>query len=151
MIHPDLLRRLCRARALLREWSDGPRSVRSVARECGISAFHFIRLFKAMFGETPHRFRSRAQIEKAKHLLILTGLPVTEVCMAVGFSSVGSFSSLFTRRVGMSPSDFQRHHRPSGRPPQLPPTLIPGMLVFVGQYFGAKKSNFREAPTSWNR
>jgi AraC-like DNA-binding protein len=53
-------------------------------------------VFKALFGETPHQYRLRAQIEEAKHLLILTDLTITDICMAVGFSSLGSFSSLFS-------------------------------------------------------
>ena len=91
MIHPELLSRLCHARDLLRDWEDEPLSVSAVARVSGLSRFHFIRLFKAMFGETPQRYRSRAQIEKAKHLLILTDFSITNVCMSIGFSSVGSF------------------------------------------------------------
>jgi AraC-like DNA-binding protein len=133
MIHPELLSRLCHARDLLRDWEDEPLSVSAVARASGLSGFHFIRLFKAMFGETPHRYRSRAQIEKAKHLLILTDLSITDVCMSIGFSSVGSFSTLFLRRVGMSPSEFQRRHRPaSAAERELPASLVPGCLTLMG-------------------
>ena len=133
MIHPELLRRLCHARALLRDCEDEPLSVIAVARTCGLTRFHFIRLFRAMFGETPHRYRSRARIEKAKHLLILTDLSITDVCMAVGFSSVGSFSALFSCRVGMSPSEFQLRYRPASLPErQLPASLIPGCLSLMG-------------------
>jgi len=83
-------------------------------------------------GETPHQYRSRAQVEKAKHLLILTDLSITDVCMAMGYSSLGSFSALFSRRVGMSPSEFQRRYRPVSAPePQLPASLIPGCLSLM--------------------
>jgi AraC-like DNA-binding protein len=132
MIHPELLSRVCHARDLLRDWEDEPLSVIAVARASGLTRFHFIRLFKATFGETPHQYRSRAQIEKAKHLLILTDLSITDVCMAVGFSSLGSFSALFSRRVGMSPSEFQRRHRSlSLLERQLPASLIPGCLSLM--------------------
>ena len=132
MIHRELLSRLCHARDLLRDWEDDPLSVSAVARTSGLTRFHFIRLFKAVFGETPHRYRSRAQIEKAKHLLILTELSITDVCMAVGFSSLGSFSALFSRRVGMSPSEFQRRYRPAWAPERrLPASLIPGCLSLM--------------------
>ena len=132
MIHPELLRRLCRARDLLRDWVEEPRTVQAVARETGFTRFHFIRLFKAMFGETPHQYRSRAQIERAKHLLILTDWTVTEVCMAVGFSSLGSFSALFSRRVGSAPSAFLRRHRSAQQGPRrLPPELIPGCISLM--------------------
>jgi AraC-like DNA-binding protein len=135
MIHPELLSRLCHARDLLRDWEDEPLSVSAVARVSGLSRFHFIRLFKAMFGETPQRYRSRAQIEKAKHLLILTDFSITNVCMSIGFSSVGSFSTLFLRRIGMSPSEFQRRYRPASLAEraerQLPASLIPGCLSLM--------------------
>jgi AraC-like DNA-binding protein len=132
MIHPELLTRLCHARDLLRDWDEGARSVSAVARASGLTRFHFIRLFKAMFGETPRQYRSRAQIEKAKHLLILTDLSITDVCMAVGFSSLGSFSALFSRRMGVSPSKFQRLRRPtSAQERQLPSSLVPGCLSLM--------------------
>src|SRR5215471_11863213 len=120
MIHPELLKRLCRARDVLRDWQDEPIPVSQVAEASGLTQFHFIRLFKAVFGETPHQYRSRAQIEKAKHLLILTDRSVTEVCMEVGFSSLGSFSTLFRRRTGLSPAEFQRRYRSASAEKQLP-------------------------------
>lgn len=141
MIHPELLRRLCRARDLLRDWDEELSTIAAVARKTGLTRYHFIRLFKAMFGETPHQYRSRAQIERAKHLLILTDQSVTEVCMAVGFSSLGSFSALFTRRVGASPSRFQRQHRPPpGHPRVLPAPLFPGCLTLMAGEPAARTS-----------
>lgn len=134
MIHAELLRRLCRARDLLRDWEEAPPSVNDVARQTGFSYFHFIRLFKAVFGETPHQLQSQAQIEQAKRLLILSDSSVTEVCLLVGFSSLGSFSALFSRRVGMSPTSFQQRYRPpAGKPRELPSCLIPGCFSLVGQ------------------
>jgi AraC-like DNA-binding protein len=141
MIHPELLSRLCHARDLLRDWEDEAHSVTAVARTCGLTRFHFIRVFKALFGETPHQYRLRAQIDKAKHLLILTNLTITDVCMAVGFSSLGSFSALFSRRVGMSPSQFQRGYRPASAPEQqLPASLVPGCLSLIAGI--SKKEQF---------
>lgn len=126
MLHHELLRRLCLARDWLRECDDRPPPVSTVAQRSGLSRFHFIRLFRAVFGETPLQYRSRAQIEQAKQLLILSDQTVTEVCMTVGFSSLGSFSALFTRRTGLSPSAFQRRHRPApGQPRLMLAELIP--------------------------
>lgn len=143
MVHPELLSRLCHARDLLRDWEDEPLSVSAIARRSGLTPFHFIRLFKAMFGETPHQYRSRAQVDRAKRLLILTDSSITDVCMAVGFSSVGSFSALFSRRVGMPPSEFQRCYRPSlAAKRELPASLIPGCLSLMAGI--SEKSNFRE-------
>jgi AraC-like DNA-binding protein len=148
MLHHELLRRLCLARAWLRECDEPRSSVMQIARRAGIAPHHFIRLFRAVFGETPHQYRSLAQIERAKHLLVLSNQTVTEVCMAVGFSSLGSFSTLFARRVGVSPSVFRQRHRPADDPPRsLPPELIPGCFSLMGQ-LPAKKSNFQEAPAA---
>jgi AraC-like DNA-binding protein len=90
---------LCRARDLLRETHDVPLSIEDVAREAAVSPFHFIRQFQAVFGETPHQYRIQARLDRAKHLLALSDYSVTDVCMEVGFSSLGSFSDLFARRV----------------------------------------------------
>jgi AraC-like DNA-binding protein len=132
MVHPELLKRLCQARERLRNGEGDHISVSAVAREVGFTHFHFIRLFKALFGETPHQYRLRAQIERAKHLLILTDLSITDVCMNVGFSSLGSFSALFARRVGVSPSAFQRRHRHISAPDgELPASSIPGCFSLM--------------------
>ena len=146
MIHPELLTRLCHARDLLRDWENDPLAVSEVARTSGLTCFHFIRLFKAIFGETPHQFRLRARVEKAKHLLILTDLSITDVCMAVGFSSLGSFSSLFSRRVGVSPSEFQRQYRPaSASERRLPASLIPGCLSLMAGISDKEQFSRRQA------
>jgi AraC-like DNA-binding protein len=135
MLHHELLRRLCLARDWLRADEEPRLSVSETARRVGIAPHHFIRIFKAVFGETPHQYRSLAQIERAKHLLILTDQTVTEVCMAVGFSSLGSFSTLFTRRAGLSPSAFQQRYRPaSGRLSELPAELIPGCFSLMAGF-----------------
>lgn len=135
MLHQELLSRLCLARDRLREDAEPRPSVQQVARRAGIAPHHFIRLFKAVFGETPHQYRSLAQIERAKQLLIVTDRSVTTICMAVGFSSLGSFSTLFARRTGLSPSAWRKKHRPAGPGPRpMPPALIPGCLSLMGGF-----------------
>lgn len=99
-------RSLVRARELLGD-AELAMPVREVARRVAISPFHFIRLFAAVFGVTPHQFRTRARIERAKELLESGVKSVTDVCMEVGFSSVGSFSAMFSRRVGVAPSTYR--------------------------------------------
>jgi AraC-like DNA-binding protein len=146
MIHPELLNRLCHARDLLRDWEEEPLTVSAVARASSLTRFHFIRLFKAVFGETPHQYRLRARIDKAKHLLILTDSSVTAVCMTVGFSSHGSFSALFRRRVGMSPSEFQRQYRPAPlSEPHLPVSLVPGCLSLMAGILETEQFSRRQA------
>jgi AraC-like DNA-binding protein len=110
LIQGATFRRLCRARDLLHEVHE-PISIAGLARQAGMSQFHFIRQFEAVFGSTPHQLRIQARIERAKDLLLRDRASVTEVCMDLGFSSLGSFSSSFARRVGMSPSDYRRSMR----------------------------------------
>jgi len=69
-----------------------------------ISPFHFIRQFEALFGLTPHQFRIQSRLDHAKHLLAMGRTSVTDVSMEVGMSSLGSFSDLFARRAGATPS-----------------------------------------------
>jgi AraC-like DNA-binding protein len=110
------LLRLLRARDAIHVRYSEPLQLAALAREAALSPFHFLRLFRDAFGETPHRYLTRVRIEKAKALLV-SGEPVTEVCLDVGFSSLGSFSALFARRVGAPPTTFRRRvfHVPYGR------------------------------------
>ena len=112
LLRHEGFRRLCRARDLLRETSDPSPTIEQLAREVRISPFHFIRQFEAVFGVTPHQFRIGARIELAKALLARGEHSVTDVCMEVGFSSLGSFSTLFAQRVGETPSAYRRRVRP---------------------------------------
>ena len=111
LLRHEGFRRLCRARDLLREVHERPPSIEELAREVRISPYHFIRQFEAVFGVTPHQYRIQSRLELAKELLARGEHSVTDVCMEVGFSSLGSFSALFTRRVGETPSTYQRRVR----------------------------------------
>jgi len=95
-----------------------PLTLGELATLAGMSRFHLIREFRAAYGETPMRHLSRRRIERAQDLLRYANLTVTEICMTVGFSSLGSFSSRFTALVGESPAAYQR--RWSGRAPHIP-------------------------------
>jgi AraC-like DNA-binding protein len=142
---PDAFRRLCAARQLLQEERDEPLTVAEVARRLTLSPFHFIRQFDVLFGATPNRFRRDRRVERAKELLI-EGRSVTETCMAVGFSSVGSFSALFKREVGVAPSEYQRHAcaaRPARAEGQ--PQPVPGCLGLMSRLAPDAFRNSREA------
>jgi AraC-like DNA-binding protein len=111
-----------------------------------MSPFHFIRQFEALFGVTPRQFRIGARIDRAKLLLAQGEFSVTEVCLEVGFSSLGSFSDLFARRVGAPPSDYRRRARVMVRVPGFaPPELFPGCLSLMGRLPASAFRNFREA------
>jgi AraC-like DNA-binding protein len=136
MLTTDAFLRLCRARDMLAEVCDQPVSIHEVAREAAMSPFHFIRTFHALFGETPHQFRMRARLNRAKQLLALGNDSVTDVCLDVGFASLGSFSDLFARRVGVSPSAYRRRARSLvAVPADVTKTLFPGCLTLMAGAF----------------
>jgi AraC-like DNA-binding protein len=121
-----VLVRLCRARDLLQDVR-GTVRIEQAAREAALSPYHFIRLFKATFGATPHQVSIDARLERAKQLLLAADLSVTEICLEVGFASLGSFSALFARRVGTSPAAYRRRVRAMVQVPGVvPASLIPG-------------------------
>ena len=101
-------RAMLRARdAMDRSYAE-PLDVPALARIAHVSEAHFIRTFRATFGETPHRYLQRRRVERAMYLLVQTEQPVTEVCYAVGFGSLGTFSRTFRDIVGESPSDYRK-------------------------------------------
>src|SRR5579885_2467227 len=109
MLHPlddDLFRRLCRSRDFLAASLDQPLRLADAAKQAYLSPFHYHRLFVRTLGETPHEFLTRVRIDRAKELLTRDALPVTDVCFAVGYESLGSFSSRLRAEVGYSPAEF---------------------------------------------
>jgi AraC-like DNA-binding protein len=102
----EILRRLHRARDFLHAHYAEPLAIPAIARVACLSPHHFLRLFRAAFGVTPHRYLVRLRLERAKSLLC-AGRSVTGACLEVGFESPGSFSTLFRREVGVSPAAFR--------------------------------------------
>ena len=145
----DTFRRLCRARDLLAEVREPRLTIREVARQAGMSPFHFIRRFEALFGLTPHQFRMQSQLDRARLLLACDQHSVTEVCFETGFASLGSFSDLFARRVGAAPSAYRRRARTLvAMPGIVPQELFPGCLGLMGLLPPSAFRNFREASPS---
>lgn len=107
----EIYQRLHRARDFMQASAGQPITVGQVAEVACFSPHHFLRLFKQVFHLTPHQYLTRLRLEQAKRLLIRTDQPVTDICYTVGFESVGSFSWLFTRRFGESPSAFRSRSR----------------------------------------
>ncbi len=104
----DSNRRMLRARDEMDRAYARPLDVPSLARIAHVSEAHHIRTFRATFGETPHRYLRRRRVERAMWLLRSTDRSVTDVCMAVGFSSPGTFSRVFAQVVGEPPSVYRR-------------------------------------------
>jgi AraC-like DNA-binding protein len=93
-----------------RHFAQAP-TVGELAALAGLSAFHFIRAFRAETGETPHHYLRSRRLERAKELLVTTPAPVTAICDAVGFQSLGSFSALFRREIGETPAAYRARRR----------------------------------------
>jgi len=97
-----------------------PLDLDDMAAAAGFSRYHFAREFRAAFGETPGGYLSRRRVERAKSLLASANLTVTEICVLVGFTSLGSFSRRFTELVGSSPTEYRRRVVAAGGPPPIP-------------------------------
>jgi AraC-like DNA-binding protein len=110
LLHHDTFRRLCRGRDLLAAEYQSRVLLAQAAREACLSEFHFHRLFRATFGQTPHHFLTRLRMDRARQMLA-SERTVTEVCFEVGYESLGSFSSKFRAQFGRSPVEFQREIR----------------------------------------
>ena len=133
LIDPRTFRRVVEVREHL--LADDDVALADLADHVGMSPSRLIRVFAALFGTTPHQLRTQARLDRARQRLA-QGAHVTDVCMEVGFSSLGSFSALFTRWTGTSPSRYRRVVAVPTLPPVVPGCL--GMLATLPR-------NFREA------
>jgi AraC-like DNA-binding protein len=107
----ELYRRLHLARELAEMAYDTPLTLDDMARAAGLSPNHLLRTFKQVFGQTPYQYLVATRLARARQLLEHTEQPVTEICLAVGFASLGAFSWLFRQRVGVSPAAYRRQTR----------------------------------------
>ena len=121
----ELLPHLRRARDVAdRDYAE-PLDLVELAANAGVSKFHFLRCFAAVYGRTPGAYLAERRIERAQDLLRATNLTVTEICHVVGYTSLGSFSAKFRQLVGTSPSVYQAKFAEYGAP------RIPGCYVFM--------------------
>jgi len=120
-----LLAHLRRARDHMDRQYQADLDLDQLARVAGVSKYHFARCFEATYGETPMRYLTRRRIERAQDLLRAANLTVTEVCMLVGFSSLGSFSTRFTALVGETPTAYRDRWAARGGP------HVPGCYLFM--------------------
>ncbi|MGR8009104.1 helix-turn-helix transcriptional regulator [Streptomyces hypolithicus] len=133
--HLSHLRQLRRAKdAMDRDWAE-PLDLDAVSAHAGYSRYHFIRAFKAVYGDTPGQYLSRRRIERAEEMLRTANLSVTEICALVGFASLGTFSARFKKQTGCSPSLYRTRH--AGRRA----ALIPGCyaMLWAGGFPAAER------------
>lgn len=104
----ELYRRLQIGRDFMCDNLQESLSLEQIAQQAALSPYHFLRSFKQLFGQTPHAYLTTQRIEQARHLLAQTDTPITDICFAVGFQSLGSFSTLFQRHNGQSPRQYRQ-------------------------------------------
>jgi AraC family transcriptional regulator len=133
--------------AIARIWESysEPLSLADIAKSAILSRFHFSRVFRDAIGVSPGRFLSAVRIYQAKRLLASTSLSVTDISLAVGYNSLGSFTNRFTESVGASPSRFRRMCRDGIRPAAAPPEAptrhcgaVTGTLSMSADYESAR-------------
>ena len=115
-----------RARALIDAQFDRTLDLDELAAAAHFSRYHFLRAFRRAFHATPHEYLTRKRMERARELLALSDHTVTEICFEVGFESLGSFSMLFHRVVGWSPSEYRARAWEQARNPRK---FIPACYV----------------------
>ena len=108
------------ARTLLERNYDAPITIEDLSREVAVSQYHLIRSFRDIYNQTPHQYLMGQRIARAKELLRNTDLSITEICVAVGYESLGSFSSLFRKVAGISPSAYRDSSQPTDTPGYIP-------------------------------
>jgi AraC-like DNA-binding protein len=132
-------RHLLRARDLADHSYAEPLGVPDLARAAGLSQAHFSRLFRESFGVTPHGYLLTRRLERAAALLRGTDHPVARICAEVGLSSLGSFTTSFTRTFGMSPVAYRKAHPAAHE-------RVPVPECVVRAYGRPRKRSFREDP-----
>ena len=137
-MHPQTYRSLANARDFMRDAYGRPINLPDISARANLSPYHFLRVHKLAYGETPHEFLTRLRIERAKTLLARGSHNVSETCFEVGFSSLGSFSTLFSQKVGLTPSEYRRHVRSVVAIPRtLRPLFVPS--CFYAMFCGSSE------------
>jgi AraC-like DNA-binding protein len=134
-LSPD--RHLLRAKDLIDARYREPLDVPALARAAHLSPAHFSREFRRAFGETPHRYLLTRRLERAAALLRSTDRSVSDICLAVGLSSVGSFVTSFGRTFGLSPTAYRAAHPPASGHVRIPTCVLQA-------YARPQSSSFRE-------
>jgi AraC-like DNA-binding protein len=139
--YPPPARHLLRAKDLADARYAQPLDVGDLARAAGLSKAHFSREFKRAFGESPHGYLLTRRLERAAALLRTTDRSIADICFSVGLTSVGSFTSSFTRTYGVSPNAYRAQH-----PPAAAYAVVPACVVRA--YGRPQRSTFREDTAS---
>jgi AraC-like DNA-binding protein len=139
--HPN--RHLLRAKDLIDARYREPLDVRTLARAVHLSPAHFSRKFRRAFGEPPHQYLLTRRMERAAALLRTTDRSVSDICLAVGLRSVGSFTTTFGRAFGMSPTEYRAAHPPALTHVRIPTCVLQAYARPQGSTFGEDNGNGR--------
>ena len=138
-----LYRRIVQAKLFIDKFYFNHIDLNNIADEAYFSKFHFIRLFKKIYNKTPHQYLIYVRIEKAR-LLLQSNTTISEVCFSIGFDSISSFTGLFKKTVGLTPSAYQNQkHQLRLDIARSPLKFIPG--CFAEKNGWTQNSNFQEA------
>jgi AraC-like DNA-binding protein len=135
--HPN--RHLLRAKDLIDARYREPLDVGTLARVAHLSPAHFSREFRRAFGEPPHQYLLTRRLERAAALLRTTDRSISDVCLAVGLHSVGSFTTTFGRTYGVSPTAYRASHPPAATQARLPTCVLQAYARPNGSTFGEDK------------
>lgn len=125
-----LYRRIVQAKLYIDEHYQEHINLELISEEAAFSKFHFIRLFKKIYGKTPHQYLREVRLDRARELMAPGTLDIESVCLKVGFESVGSFSSLFKRKFGYSPALYsQILKRRQEHTQERPLAYVPGCFA----------------------
>jgi AraC-like DNA-binding protein len=108
------------ARLLLDRRYDTPITIEDLSREVALSPYYLIRAFRRVYRQTPHQYLVGQRIARAKELLRNSDLSITEICAVIGFESLGSFSTLFRKAAGISPSAYRASTQPTSTRMYIP-------------------------------
>ena len=126
-----LYRRIVQAKLFIDKFYSEKIDLDNISDEASFSKFHFIRLFKSIYGKTPHQYLTTVRIEKAQQFFQLNK-SVTEVCFLVGFDSVSTFSGLFTKLVKRTPSQYISYCQERKSQIQTTPlAFVPGCYAYM--------------------
>ncbi len=136
MISVPPARHLLRAKDLIDARYREPLDVATLARAAHLSPAHFSRQFRRAFGESPHQYLLTRRMERASALLRSTDNSVADICLSVGLSSIGSFTSTFTRTFGISPTVYRAAHPPAADLARIPTCMLRAYARPMSSTFG---------------
>ncbi len=141
-IPADIYKKIVDAKVFIDEHFDWPIDLDAIAGEACMSRYHFHRLFRRIYKRTPHQYLTFKRIDQAQRILAAADCTVGEVCMRVGFESIGSFSVLFKKEIGVAPGEYRaalKHSRAMAE--EQPRRVIPH--CFIAEMM-LEKSNIQE-------